>query len=247
MKVGEVPDLGGDGARQSVAVQEELVKVGDVSNLGGDGARQCVDLQLQAKQVGEVSDLWGDGARELVAGQSEVYKVGEVPDLRGDVSRELVSAQAEALKVREVPDFCGDVSRQLVAAQPEVFKVREVSDLGGDGAREFVGLQVKVSNVASLYCDSVPAFEGFHAGWYRGCVPSSAVCPSASVGCSVEGFEGVEDGFNLSAGGAACCRSYATEPCLELGVCWSAEPYVFVEKQPVHLRCSYQSLREFSR
>ena len=39
MKVGEVPDLGGDGARELVAAQSEACQVGEVSDLGGDGAR----------------------------------------------------------------------------------------------------------------------------------------------------------------------------------------------------------------
>ena len=109
----------------------------------------------------------------------------------------MVAAQVEECQVGEVSDLGGDGAREFVVAQPEQLKVGEVPDLWGDVSREVVAPQDKVSEVASLYRDSVPVVKCLHAGWYRGCVPSSAVCPFASVGCSVEGFKGIEGGFNL--------------------------------------------------
>ena len=51
----------------------------------------------------------------------------------------------------------------------------------------------------------------------------------------------------LIGAGGAVHGTYAVKPCLELGVCWGAEPCVFREREGTHFRCSYQLLREFAR
>ena len=70
--------------RQLVVRQVEEFKVGEVSDLGGDGARQLVVVQVKEFKVREVSDLGGDGARQVVGEQVELFQIREVSDLRGD-------------------------------------------------------------------------------------------------------------------------------------------------------------------
>ena len=74
LQTGEVAQFRGDGARQSVGVEAQLLQIIVVLQVGpsqvfqfrGDGARQLVVVEVQLLQTGEVAQYRGDGARQLV-------------------------------------------------------------------------------------------------------------------------------------------------------------------------------------
>ena len=77
------------------------------------------------------------------------------------------------------------------------------------------------------------------------CICNLSYSVGGAVDWSWASLKSAPAGLDKTCG--ACDEAYAVEPCLELGVCWGAEPCVVMKIEVVHLRCSYQPLWEFSR
>ena len=80
---------------ECVVLQEEAGEVGEVADLGSDGACEVVGGEVEASQASQASQPGGKLPGEVVVLEVEAAERGEVGEVGGDLTGEAVGAEAE--------------------------------------------------------------------------------------------------------------------------------------------------------
>ena len=205
LQVGEVAQLGGDGAGQLVAPELQHFEVCEVAQLGGDRPAELVAGESQFQQAGEVAQLGGNRPAELVPRENQPLEVGQpaqfgrdraaeavVPEIQppevgevaqfgGDRPAELVLPEIQHSEIRQPAQFSRDPAAELVVPEIQPPEVGEVAQLGGDSAAQPISGQVQARNpAASIGLDPEPVPQR-HRGQ-----PVGTVAPLRTAGRVVE-------------------------------------------------------------
>ena len=163
-QVGQVAQLGRDGAAQPVGVQVEpsagwsgcpapagwrrstgwsqveQLQVGQVAQLGRDGAAQLVGVQVEPSRLVKLPSSGGMAPLNWLELSRGHVQVGQVAQLRRDGAAELVAPGRGPSGWPGCPARAGWPA-QLVGAQVERPQVGQVAQLRRDGAAQLVGIR----------------------------------------------------------------------------------------------------------
>lgn len=137
VKLGAVGEGGRDRPGEGVATEEKLIQIGKVSHLGRDGATEVVEVRPKLGQLG-VANLWRHWAGEAVVVEPEEHQGSGIADAGRDASVQLVVLCQEGGHARHSPQPFGDGTFKHVVVQSNFLQRCAVAICFGDGAGELV-------------------------------------------------------------------------------------------------------------